>query len=72
MNDDLSLANGVGSLGEILAAQGSAAAAIPLFDEALVLLKRFPEHSRANRLQQLFEGERKKAKERLMNNDQAV
>lgn len=65
MNDDLSLANAVGSLGEVLVAQGDAAAAIPLFDEALVLLKRFQEHSRAKGLQELFEDERKKAKEGL-------
>jgi hypothetical protein len=59
------LANAVGSLGEVLAAQGDAAAAIPLFDEALGLLEQYSEHSRAKGLRELFEGERKKAEEGL-------
>lgn len=65
MNDDISLANAIGSLGEVLAAQGDAEAALPLFNEALVLLERFPEHSRAKGLQELFRAEKKKAEERL-------
>jgi tetratricopeptide (TPR) repeat protein len=65
MNDDISLANAIGSLGEILAAQGDSEAALPLFDEALGLLEQFSEHSRAKGLRELFEGERKKAEEGL-------
>lgn len=65
MNDDLNLANAVGSLGEILAAQGDAAAAIPLFDEALIILEKYPNHPNAKGLPELFQSERKKAQEHL-------
>ena len=44
VDDDLNLANAIGSLGEVLVLKGEAAEAILLFDEALALLERFPEH----------------------------
>jgi tetratricopeptide (TPR) repeat protein len=65
MDDDLNLANAVGSLGEILVGQGKMAAAIPLFDEGLILLKKYPNHPIAKGLPELFERERKKAVEHL-------
>jgi tetratricopeptide (TPR) repeat protein len=61
LEDDLQLANAVGSLGEILVGQGEMAAAVPLLNEALILLEKYPDHPNAEGLPELFEEERKKA-----------
>jgi tetratricopeptide (TPR) repeat protein len=60
MDDELELANAVGSLGEVLAAMGERQEALALFDEALALLAHFPENARAQRLGALFSGEKAK------------
>ncbi len=61
VDDELNLANAVGSLGEALLLQGQASEAISLYDEALLLLERSPEHTWAKGLQESFEAERKEA-----------
>lgn len=65
LDDDLNMANSLGTLGEILARRGDNEASIPLFDEALTLLKKFPTHPFAIQIRKSFEVEKRKAKNQL-------
>lgn len=56
--DELMLANTLGTLGELLAVKGDLAAAVQQYDEALVLLKRFPDSAWAQKLSREFTAER--------------
>ncbi len=60
-DDKLNLANALGSLGEALFLQGQVSEALKLYDEALLLLEQFPEHSWAKRVKENFETDRKQA-----------
>jgi tetratricopeptide (TPR) repeat protein len=60
LQDDLELANAIGSVGEALAALGNHAEAAAAFDEALALLAQFPTDARAGRLRTLFTAELEK------------
>lgn len=60
LEDDLELANALGSLGEALAGQGNEGEAIAVLDEALQLLQQFSDHARAAELRDLFTQERRK------------
>jgi tetratricopeptide (TPR) repeat protein len=62
LGDDLSLANAVGTLGEVLAGRGKIAEAIPLIEQALMLLDRYPDHAWASKLRGIFEKERDRIK----------
>jgi tetratricopeptide (TPR) repeat protein len=59
VDDNLNLANALGSLGEALAAQGVPEAG-PCLDEALALLNAYPEVPWASSLRKLFQRERTK------------
>lgn len=61
LEDDLELANAIGSLGEALVGLGEKEKAGAMFDEALALLARYPDTARAGRLRALFIAEREKA-----------
>lgn len=65
LDDDLNLANSLGTLGEVLAKYGDLENAIPLFDEALTLLKEFPTHPLAIQAVPIFEAEKRKAEKLL-------
>jgi tetratricopeptide (TPR) repeat protein len=54
LEDDLELANAVGSRGEALAAIGKQEEAAGMFNKALAVLAHYPEHARAGRLRALF------------------
>jgi tetratricopeptide (TPR) repeat protein len=60
MDDDLELANAVGSLGEVLAPLGQSEEAALLFTEALTILARYPANPKAGRLRDLFSAEQTK------------
>jgi tetratricopeptide (TPR) repeat protein len=62
LEDDLNLANAIGALGEVLAGRGDVAGAIPLIEQALSLLERYPDHAWANKLHGIFEEELYKIK----------
>jgi len=62
LEDDLNLANAIGALGEVLAGRGDVAGAIPLIEQALSLLERYPDHAWANKLRGIFEEELDKIK----------
>jgi len=61
VDDELNLANAVGSLGEVLALKGETNEAIQLFDEALAVLSKYPNHAWAMGSLKIFEAERAKA-----------
>jgi tetratricopeptide (TPR) repeat protein len=63
-DDELELANAIGSLGEAVAGQGERQEATALFAEALALLAKFPDNARAKRLRTLFRTEQEKLAER--------
>lgn len=65
IDDDLNLANSLGTLGEVLAKYGDLENAIPLFDEALTLFKEFPTHPLAIQAVPIFEAEKRKAEKLL-------
>lgn len=71
VDDELNLANAVGSLGEVLALKGETAEAIWLFDEALAILSKYPNHAWAIGSLKIFEAERAKAIRLLEDDDQA-
>lgn len=56
--DGLMLANTLGTLGELLAQQGQAAAAIPFYEEAVTLLANYPEDAWGCRLLAKFTAQR--------------
>lgn len=60
LNDQVELANAVGALGEVLAGQKDAAAAIARFDQAIAILRQHPNDAKARRLLASFEGEKAK------------
>jgi tetratricopeptide (TPR) repeat protein len=60
LEDDLELANAIGSLGEALAGLGEKEKAGLMFDEALALLAHYPDSAKAGRLRALFTAEREK------------
>jgi tetratricopeptide (TPR) repeat protein len=60
-DDDLNMANSLGTLGEVLARRGDSEVAILLFDEALTLSGKFPTHPLAIQMQKIFEAEKRKA-----------
>ena len=60
LDDDLELANTIGSRGEALAGLGRAEEAEALFAEALALLAPFPHSAKAARLRAFFTAEREK------------
>ena len=57
LQDDLELANAIGSLGEALAGLGETDMAQETFTEALSLLAQYPEEAQAGRLRALFTAE---------------
>jgi len=61
VDDELNLANAVGTLGEVLALKGETAEAIQLFDEALAVLSKYPDHPWVTDALKLLEAERAKA-----------
>ena len=65
LDDDLNRANSIGILGEILAGKGQAEEAIPLFDQAITLFKKYPSHPRAIRSINNFQAEKQKVEDRL-------
>jgi tetratricopeptide (TPR) repeat protein len=60
LEDEVELANAVGSLGEALAGLGQKEDACAAFEEALALLSEYLDNPRARRLWMLFTGEHKK------------
>ncbi len=50
LGDEINLANTLGTLAETAVARGNAGEAIPLYDEALRLLKDYPDHAWARKL----------------------
>ncbi len=62
LNDELNMANAIGSLGEALAGQGKAAEANEKFDQALALTARYPNQAFAQRLEKFFSEEKQKLK----------
>lgn len=62
IGDKLELANTLGTLAEAVAAQGRRADAIPLYEEAVVLLSGFPEDAWAGALQEKFVAQQKAMK----------
>ena len=60
--DDVPRANTLGTLGQALAAQGQAATALTLFEEAIALLQPYPDDYWAGRLIQDFTAERETLK----------
>jgi tetratricopeptide (TPR) repeat protein len=71
VDDDMNLANAIGSLGEVLAQKGETSEAIQLFDEALAILSKYPDHPWAVGSLKIFEAERTKAMELSEGDDQA-
>jgi tetratricopeptide (TPR) repeat protein len=60
LEDELELANAVGSLGEALAAMGAKDEASAMFNRALALVTRYPDHAWARRLRAFFMAEQEK------------
>jgi tetratricopeptide (TPR) repeat protein len=60
LEDELELANAVGSLGEALAAMGAKDKASAMFNRALALVARYPDHAGARRLRAFFMAEQEK------------
>jgi tetratricopeptide (TPR) repeat protein len=58
LQDELNLANTLGTLGEVWGMLGNAATAVAAYDEALTLLARYPAHPWAQKLQREFTQER--------------
>jgi tetratricopeptide (TPR) repeat protein len=58
LQDDLNLANTLGTLGEVLGMLGNVATAVVAYDEALTLLACYPAHPWAKKLQREFTQER--------------
>ncbi len=61
LDDELNLANSLGTLGEILIARGDLEAAIPLFENALIVLKKYPTHPITLQVEETFEAKRQEA-----------